>query len=492
MRFFGLEITRRKDAGPTPLRGSLWGHVREPFAGAWQQGMSLEPIGGLTSFSAVFACISRIASDIGKLEPRLLMVDGEINVPAPANSPHWRTLIKPNSYQNRIQFLIFWLTCKLLYGNAYAVKVRDDARGMVTGLYLLDPRRVTPMVTPQGDVYYSLGGDDLSRVPAGAVLPASEIIHDRGVTLWHPLIGVSPLYACALSATQGLRIQRNSSQFFENMSRPSGLLTAPGTIDDVTADRLKREWTQNYSAQNIGKLAVMGDGLKYEAMTIPAEAAQLIEQLDWTVVDVARAFGMPLYKIGAGPVPTAGNVEALETQYYTGCLQVLIESVELCLTQGLEVPTGYHVELNLDGLLRMDGATKLDMLSKAVGGAIMAPDEARQRLNMAPVPGGSSVYLQQQNYSLAALAKRDAQEDPFGTAKPPAPPPAPEPPTDEATDDQARGIAQAAVDRFASEVLPGLLKNLQPPAETFDEEAEAFTKALLAGFASAEVVSDGA
>jgi phage portal protein BeeE len=48
----------------------------------------------------------------------------------------------------------------------------------------------------------------------------------------------------------------------------------------------------------------------------------------------------------------------------------------------------------------------------------MAPDEGRAKLNLPPVPGGKYPYLQQQNYSLEALAKRDAS-DPF--AAPPAP-----------------------------------------------------------------------
>jgi hypothetical protein len=90
------------------------------------------------------------------------------------------------------------------------------------------------------------------------------------------------------------------------------MLTAPGTIDDVTAERLKTEWNQNFSRHNLGKLAVLGDGLKYEPMTIPAQDAQLIEQLKWTVEDVARAFSMPLYKIGAGAMPTNNNVQSLQ------------------------------------------------------------------------------------------------------------------------------------------------------------------------------------
>lgn len=453
MRFFGLDISVKKaaPAGTVPVRSSLWGMVREPFAGGWQQGVTVDPIGSITSFGAVFSCISRIATDIAKLEPKLTMPDGNIRVPVPSSSPYWETLRRPNPHQNRIQWLSDWIVGKLLYGNKHQLKVRD-ARGITYRLHGLDPRRVTPMVTSQGDVYYSLGGDDLNRVPTGMVIPAREIIHDRGVTLWHPLIGVSPIYACGMSATQGIRIQANSATFFENMSRPSGLLTAPGTIDDVTADRLKREWTQNYGGKNLGNLAVMGDGLKYEPMTIPANDAQLVEQLGWTVEDVARCFAVPLYKINAGPVPTAGNVEALESQYYSGCLQILIESLELCLTEGLEMPAGYRVELDLEGLLRMDSSSQIEALTKAVGGTIMAPNEARAKRNLPPVAGGDTVYSQQQNYSLEALAKRDAQADPFGTAKPPAAPPAlpapdnsPDAEDDTSADDQMRAATALAI-----------------------------------------------
>ena len=78
------------------------------------------------------------------------------------------------------------------------------------------------------------------------------------------------------------------------------------------------------------------------------------------------------------------------------------------------------------------------------------PDEARARMNLPPVEGGDAVYLQQQNYSLAALAKRDAQPDPFGAAKPPAPPPAlptPDEPTDDAEDDVPDEVAADLIER---------------------------------------------
>jgi HK97 family phage portal protein len=435
-------------AGTTLARPGLLGWVREPMAGGWQRGVTVDPLGGLTSFAAVYACVSRIANDIAKLEPMVMeRADSGMWVPL-KNSPFSIPLSKPNDYQNRIQFYTWWMVTKLLYGNAYALKLRDN-RTMVSRLYMLDPRRVTPMVTPEGDVYYSLSGDDLSKIPAGMVVPASEIIHDRGLTLWHPLQGVSPIHACGISATQGLRIQANSAVFFGNMSRPSGVLSAPATITDEVAARLKKDWNENFSAGNIGKLAVLGDGLKYEPMTITASDAELIEQLKWTVEDVARAFSMPLYKIGAGPVPTNNNVEALHLQYYSDCLQNPIECVELCLKEGLGLAANQRIEFDLSGLLRMDQKTKLEMLKAGVDGGLLTPNEGRAELNKPPLDGGNTVYLQQQQFSLAALAKRDARDDPF--AKEPAAAPAatePEEP-DEPPDDEARALADALIRKFA-------------------------------------------
>jgi len=55
-------------------------------------------------------------------------------------------------------------------------------------------------------------------------------------------------------------------------------------------------------------------------------------------------------------------------------------------------------------------------------------NEARRRLDLGPITGGDTAYLQEQNYSLEALAKRDARADPFakGETEAPAPDPAAE------------------------------------------------------------------
>ncbi len=46
---------------------------------------------------------------------------------------------------------------------------------------------------------------------------------------------------------------------------------------------------------------------------------------------------------------------------------------------------------------------------------LLTPNEARKRENLPPLAGGDALYLQQQNYSLEALSRRDAREDPFAS-----------------------------------------------------------------------------
>lgn len=425
MRLFGRELTITKAVPsgamvPSSPSGGWFGVIREGFTGAWQRNIEVESRENVLAFAAVYAAVTLIASDISKLRIKLTR-----KLPSGVweefdSSAFNPVLRKPNPYQTRVQFVEQWIISKLLNGNMYALKVRDG-RDVVTGLYVLDSRRTHPLVADDGGVYYRLSRDNLSNVGDDTIVPASEIIHDRMNCFFHPLVGVSPIYACGASATQGIRIQANSAKFFENMSRPSGQLTAPGKISPETVDRLKQQFEQSFGGGNLGRLFVTGDGLKYEAMTIPAQDAQLIEQLRWTVEDVARAFHVPLHKLASGPNPTFNNIGALNQDYYTQTLQTLIEAAEALLDDGLALPAGYQTEFDLDGLLRMDPLSRAETAAKLVGAGVLAPNEARLKENLAPVDGGDSPMIQQQNFSLSAMAKRDAKPDPFAPAASPAP-----------------------------------------------------------------------
>jgi len=437
MRIFGYEIVRSKQYNEllstvTGQHSGWFPIINEPFTGAWQRNIALTGE-SLLAYHAVYACLDRIASDIAKCRIRLVEQDSDLiwkEVTVAAFSP---VLRKPNSYQNRIQFFESWVISKLIQGNTYVLKVRD-ARNIVTELYVLDPRCVWPYVAPNGDVYYKVGADNLAELSEETTIPATEIIHDMTTIRYHHLCGIPPLLAASLPATQGLRIQTNSTSFFENRAVPSGVLSAPGEIDEANVRRIKEYWSTQFQGGKQGKVAVLGDGLKFEPMTFTAVDSQLIEQLGLSAKMVCSAFGVPAHMVGAADPPSYNNIESLNQQYYSQTLQKHFEAIELLLDEGLgltEVPGHtYGTEFDLDDLLRMDTSTLITAEGNAVRAGFKAPNESRARLNLPPVVGGDMPYMQQQNYSLEALAKRDETNPLAAPPTPPTPAPTTPPQTD--------------------------------------------------------------
>lgn len=416
MRLLGYDITISKAMAPVAeARSGWWPVVFESFSGAWQRGIEVRAT-NIQANHAVFACQTLIASDIAKLRVKLMQRSAGIWQEV-ENSAYSPVLRKPNHYQTRVQFWESWILSKLQRGNTYALKERD-ARGVVSALYILDPSRVQPLVSDDGSVFYQLQTDNLTGINEPVTVPAREIIHDRWNCLFHPLVGVSPIYASALAATHGLKIQESSVRFFANDATPGGILSAPGRISKESADRLKDVWENKYGGSNRGRIAVLGDGLKFETMSVSPVDAQVVEQMRWSAEVVCSTFHVPPYKVGIADPPKYSNIQALNVEYYSQCLQILIEAAEACIDEGLGMSPNVGVEFDVDGLLRMDSVTQMDVLEKGVKAGVLAPNEGRKKLDLPPKPGGDSPYLQQQNYSLEALAKRDAQQDPFTSAPP--------------------------------------------------------------------------
>jgi HK97 family phage portal protein len=438
MRLFGLDITRARSAvagSPVPGSGGWLTVVREPTTGAWQRNESLA-VPTVMAYPPVYTCTTRIAQDIGKLRLRLVERDAAgiwHETTSPAFSP---VLRKPNRYQILQKFLEQWMVSKLTFGNAYVLKERDE-RGVVVALYVLDPQRVKPLVTPDGAVYYEILTHDLAGVREAVTVPARELIHDLMVPLLgHPLVGVTPIYACGMVALQGLKIQENSTNFFANGSSPGGVLLAPGEIGADRAQALEKVWTEKYTGSNVGKVAILSGGLTYEAFSVNAVDAQLIEQLKWTVEQVCACYHIPAALIDSSHQPPYANSDPLVQQYYSACLQCLIEALQTSLDYGLglvDVPGHtYGTEFDIDDLLWMDAATRTKAATDAVTGGVLSPNEARFKyFGLGAAAGGEHVYMQQQNWPLAQLSGPREQPAAPPTIAPTTPVDAPDVPDEE-------------------------------------------------------------
>jgi HK97 family phage portal protein len=450
VKLLGFEIKRARSLSPADGgRGWFRLFASESYPGAFQQDVRVD-LATAQANHAVFSCQTLIASDIKKLRIKIVEL-GENGIWTERRTSPYRTLLrKPNSYQNRIQFIESWVLSKLRTGNTYVLKVRNNA-GMVSGLHVLDPDLVTPLVSDSGEVFYQLDADRLAGISEQVAVPAREIIHDRFNCLYHPLVGLPPIFAAGLAAMQGNAIQKANTLVFQNGGRPSGILIAPGNVSDEDAKALSEYWQTNYSGTGTGKTAVLGGGLKYEPLVVKAVDAQVIEQLKWTAEVVCSTYHVPGFMVGIGAPPSGESVEARTIGYYSQCLQAHIEDIELCLDEGLGFGENAGTEFDTTGLIRMDSVAKVEAVAKKKG--ILTLDEQRRELDEAPLPeGGGTVYLQQQDHSLAAIAARDEKLIEDAKALPPVPANDPEPVDDQPTEEERAAFKALLRERIRERV----------------------------------------
>src|SRR5678816_2143217 len=101
---FTIARTKALPLQPLSGRAGWWSVIREPFMGAWQRNQEVTMDTVLT-YSAVFSCITLIASDIAKLCLRLVQQDDDgiwTETESPSFSPFIR---RPNRYQTMAKYV---------------------------------------------------------------------------------------------------------------------------------------------------------------------------------------------------------------------------------------------------------------------------------------------------------------------------------------------------------------------------------------------------
>jgi HK97 family phage portal protein len=447
-RFRAAVEAFRKDTLQPVMSGfsALTRAVQDWVTSAWQTDTTNPDEGQLRSaltVAVVYDCVRRISTDIAKLSPGVRRLTDTGVWLRDKHQAFSRLIYRPNHFQTWFQFMVCWVCSRLLAGNAYIIKLYKSSTNTIDELIVLDPTKVTVLVaTDSGKVFYQVGGEPLARVEEDMIISSDDLIHDRYLPLGHPLVGTSPLERALVPARARQGIITNAADLNEHASVPPGILYAAEGMDEEKLNALADKWRRIPK----GRIAVLDQSFKFEALSAKYVDSQSQELAEMSATDICVAFGMPPWKVGLGTRPP-GQPEALQVVYLQDCIQWQVEEIEQCLDHGLQIPADVYVELDTNCLLKMDSKTKAEVAAILVKG-VAKPDEMRAWFDWEPVPGGNAVYMQQQNFSLDALAKRDAMGPPpaAGAGTPPSQPEA-EDPEDEpqATTDDAEGADARAV-----------------------------------------------
>ena len=381
-------------------------------AGWWQQDLQPKDMG---KNETVEACVSTLSQTVAMCPAEHLIDQPDGEAQRNTGSYVERVLLNPNSYTTRTLFFNELIRSLYFHGNGYAVATRDGNRA-INALHNVDARAVTGVIDPDsGEVYYwvSPNRGATYNPDTDTIYPARDVLNVRIIPKRNePLKGETPITAAARSIAAGSAITGHQSKFFSNMSRPSGVFTTDAPLTKEQMLQLREAISAQSQGENSGKIPVLGNGMKFDTMSLTSQDAQLIEAYDMTVQSISRVFRVPLPLINSLQGATFSNAEATMTWFLSSGLGFLLEHIELELVRLFDLPFNSRINFNTKALLRSDWKTQMDALGEGVIKGIYSPNEARAMVGLGAVKDGDEPRVQQQVVPLSAWDQSMSQPAP--------------------------------------------------------------------------------
>jgi HK97 family phage portal protein len=321
--------------------------------------------------SAVWACVNLIAGAISTL-PLAAYRRGERD-PLPDLPPLLR---QPSAGWALPDFLYAVLQSLLVQGNCYGLIVDRAGSGLLPSqVELLAPERVGVTV-PNGAVVYRVDGREVDR---------ASVWHVKAFTTAGSVTGLSPIGHGRQAVGLGLGAEQYAARFFGESGIPSGVLTSDQRIGPEQARTLQERWEAKHQGRR--RIAVLGDGARFQAITIPPEEAQFLETSRANVATIARYFGVQPELIGgeSGGSLTYANVEQRALDFLTFGLRPWLVRLEVALSALLSSTT--TVKFNAAALVRTDLLTRYQAHESAIRSGWKLRSEVRELEDLPPVAG---------------------------------------------------------------------------------------------------------
>lgn len=346
--------------------------------------------------AAVFACTRVLSESLGSL-PLLMYARQERGKRLATEHPLF-TLLRdlPNPEITSVEFRM-WLMGHLAgWGNAYAQIVRSRS-GQVLELWPMRPDRVTVYRQNDGWLWYYYSPDPLAepdvRKPENWYR-FDEIIHLRGLG-FDGVMGYNPIRLMAQSFQMVKGAEAFSTKFYDNGARPGVVLKHPAKLSQPAYERLRNSWeARHQGVENAHRVAILEEGMGIEQIGIPPQDAQFIETMKFGRSQIASIFRVPPHMIGDLDRASFSNIEQQGIEFVQYTLGAWLRIWEQAITRDLLTPKEraiYFAEHSLDWLLRGDTLARYQAYQAAINAGWMAPNEARERENLNPLPGGDNL-----------------------------------------------------------------------------------------------------
>lgn len=332
---------------------------------------------------AVFRCIRIIAETAASL-PMIAykaLPNGD-REPLPAS--HWlsRLVEYPNDTQTGDEWREAMYAQMAGWGNGYSQMVRQS-EGRVVELW---PYRVGNMeVERRRDRTLMYRYPDMDGLPQD--LGPGKVLHFRAFSV-DGVMGLSPLGMARESLGLAVGAERYASSFFGQGGRPAGIMTSDRLLNDKQREQIRKEYGDMASTDGnpTGKrFWLLEAALKYSPITVSPEDMQMLETRAFSIAEIARFFGVPLFLLMETEKSTSWG-SGIEQQN----LGFLIYTLRPYLTRMVTtfnwriIPERERgrvfVDIDESVLQTMDSAALKELMSSFAQNAILTRNEIRRRL----------------------------------------------------------------------------------------------------------------
>lgn len=391
----GIISSRFEDGGSLlePASNSLKAFLRGRSA---YTGRNITEESALES-AVVFACL-RILADTLSMLPRHVFEINESGKRAETRQhpAAWLIGSEPNPHMAACSWVDAIQGHVAGWGNGYSEIIRNK-KGEIKEIWPLLPNATRPYIK-DGQLRYqtTIGGKTFG-------LRSDEVLHIKGFG-FSGYLGYSVIQYAKQAIAIGLAAEEFSGKWFGQGTIGGYLIKTPSKLTKEGRANL-REYMQEESSglDNAHRFRILQEGASLEAIGLPPEDAQLIQQRNIQGHEIARFFRIQLHKLQYLENATYSNIEHQAIEFVTDTILPWVVRWEQELNRRLFVGDErgrFYVKFNLGALFRGDNVSRGKFFQLACGGPWLTVDEVRALEDLDQIEGGgilrSPVNMQKQ------------------------------------------------------------------------------------------------
>ncbi len=282
------------------------------------------------------------------------------------------------------------ITHLAIHGNAFLLHIYGGA-GQLVGLQPIHPSAVGVNIADDGTVTYrvSLAGGktrDFNK---------RTLTHVPGFST-DGIKGLSPIEVGRNHFSTTLAAEKSAGKMFNHGALMSGIVSPTDEKSGMTDEDAQslRESLQKkaFGHDNAGGIAVINRSLKFDRWSISNTDLQWLESRAYQTEDVARWFRIPPHLLAQTEKQTSFGVGL--TEQNRGLSRYTLTSYTNRLQERLTRLVGPNLKAEFDftEMLEPDSEKKIELLLKETGRPFLTVNEARAKMNLAPIEDGDVLY----------------------------------------------------------------------------------------------------